>query len=154
MKRWRIWPPSWKSEKKAPRSGCFQTVDKVGILSSRTSDRCHWCGDPHPKSLKNTAFLKKNGLPRQCEHWLAMTCLGFVYTLKRLRAEPLPSQNSILKTQFSKLLYARAAPRALQASRASPSGASLQMTLSQASTAPAVLQSSSQERIHSPSPQP
>ena len=53
-----------------------QTVDKVGFLSSRTSDRCHWCGDPHPKSPKNTTFLKKNGLPRQCEHWLAMTCFG------------------------------------------------------------------------------
>ena len=59
-----------------PPLGEAQTVDKVGLLSSRTSDRCHWCGDPHPKSLKNTAFLKKNGLPRQCAHWLAMTCFG------------------------------------------------------------------------------
>ena len=56
--------------------GEAQTVDKVGILSSRTSDRCHWCGDPYPKSLENTTFLKKNGLPRQCAHWLAMTHFG------------------------------------------------------------------------------
>ena len=50
-----------------PPLGEAQTVDKVGLLSSRTSDRCHWCGDPHPKSLENTAFLKKNGLPRRRE---------------------------------------------------------------------------------------
>ena len=69
------------AESVPPPAGEDQTVDKVGFLSSRTSDRCHWCGDPHPKSLKNTAFLKKNGLPRQCEHWLAMTCFGFVDSL-------------------------------------------------------------------------
>lgn len=49
---------------------------------------------------------------------------------------------------------ARAAPRALQAAAAASSGASLQMTLSQARTAPARRQDCSQLRIHSPSPQP
>ena len=49
---------------------------------------------------------------------------------------------------------ARAAPSARQASKASSSGASLQVTLSAAKTQPAPTQSSSQVRIHSPSPQP
>ncbi len=66
-----------------PKGVAVQTVDKVGILSSRTSDRCHWCGDPHSKSLENTAFLKKNGLPRQCAHWLAMTWFGVCLQLER-----------------------------------------------------------------------
>ena len=47
-----------------------------------------------------------------------------------------------------------AAPRALQASTAASSGASFAVTLSQAKTAPAALQSSSQLRIHSQSPHP
>ena len=63
----------------------IQTVDKVGLLSSRTSDRCHWCGDPYPKSLENTTFLKKNGLPRQCAHWLAMTCFGVCLHIENTR---------------------------------------------------------------------
>ena len=50
--------------------------------------------------------------------------------------------------------YASAAPSALQAAAASSSGASLQITLSQASTAPSAAQVSSHVRIHSPSPQP
>ena len=47
-----------------------------------------------------------------------------------------------------------AAPSDLQAASASSSGASLQITLSQANTAPSAAQVSSQLRIHSPSPQP
>ncbi len=47
-----------------------------------------------------------------------------------------------------------AAPSVLQASTASSSGASLQMTKSQAITAPSSTQRSFQLRIHSPSPQP
>ena len=50
--------------------------------------------------------------------------------------------------------HASAAPRALQASMASSSGASLQMTLSQARETPAAAQSCSQFCIHSPPPQP
>ena len=49
---------------------------------------------------------------------------------------------------------ASALPRASQFAAASASGASLQITLSQARTAPSPLQVSSQFRIHSPSPQP
>ena len=52
------------------------------------------------------------------------------------------------------LRYTNAAPSALQAAVASSSGASQQVTLSQARTAPSVLQVSSHVRIHSPSPQP
>ena len=63
---WRELPPAGGS------TDCRQSW----FLSSRTSDRCHWCGDPYPKSLENTTFLKKNGLPRQCAHWLAMTHFG------------------------------------------------------------------------------
>ena len=37
----------------------FQTVDKVGSLSSRTSDRCHWCGDPHLKALEYQHFRRE-----------------------------------------------------------------------------------------------
>ena len=50
--------------------------------------------------------------------------------------------------------HTSAAPRALQDATASSSGASLQITLSQARTAPSSLHLSSQLRIHSPSPQP
>ena len=51
-------------------------------------------------------------------------------------------------------VQARAAPSSRQAERASSSGASLQITLSQARSAPSSLQRDSQLRIHSPSPQP
>lgn len=50
--------------------------------------------------------------------------------------------------------YASAAPRALQAAMPSSFGASLQITLSAASTAPKSAHWSSQECIHSPVPQP
>ena len=50
--------------------------------------------------------------------------------------------------------YFSASPSFSQAAMASSSGVSWQITLSQTSTAPAVRQSSSQLRIHSPSPQP
>ena len=49
---------------------------------------------------------------------------------------------------------ARAAPRARQADRASSSGASLQITLSQTRFALSSLHRASQLRIHSPSPHP
>ena len=49
---------------------------------------------------------------------------------------------------------ASAAPSARQLLSAASSGASWVMTLSAASTAPAAVQSASQLRIHSPSPQP
>ena len=35
------------------------------VVSLRTSDRCHWCGNP----------LLFGGFPRQCAHWLGMTLL-------------------------------------------------------------------------------
>ncbi len=57
------------------------------------------------------------------------------------------------RTRFA-AYSASAAPSDLQAAWASSSGASLQITLSQASTAPSAAQVSSQLRIHSPSPQP
>ena len=38
------------------------------FLSFRTSDRCHWCGNPHLRNVEILAFFKNNGLPRQCAH--------------------------------------------------------------------------------------
>ena len=53
-----------------------------------------------------------------------------------------------------RIRQARARPRAMQASCASASGISLQITGSARSCAPSARQSASQVRIHSPSPQP
>lgn len=53
-----------------------------------------------------------------------------------------------------KSYFASASPSARQEASACSSGASQQMTLSQARRIPAALQSSSHVRIHSPSPQP
>ena len=55
---------------------------------------------------------------------------------------------------FAYQALARAVPRALQASVASPSGAPLAITGSATRRAPAAWASSAQVRIHSPSPQP
>ena len=77
----------------------FFTLSKNSSLSFRTSDRSHWGGNPQPKpplckgrwreapeglsvagaipqSPSVTAPFTQGaryGLPRQCEHWLAMT---------------------------------------------------------------------------------
>ena len=51
------------------------------------------------KALKTQLFLKKNGLPRQCAHWLAMTCLGVCLHIEGASFDA-PSK---LKTQISKL---------------------------------------------------
>ena len=56
--------------------------------------------------------------------------------------------------QYRSYHYANAFPSVIQAAFPLSSGASLQITLSAASTAPADRHLSSQERIHSPSPQP
>ena len=52
--------------------------------SFRTSDRSHWCGNP--------LFIRRqNGLPRQCEHWLAMTAhfaARFFYTSHKPEKSP------------------------------------------------------------------
>ena len=38
----------------------------INRMSLRTSDRCHWCGNPHPLSHSDDEhFQKKNGLPRR-----------------------------------------------------------------------------------------
>ena len=50
--------------------------------------------------------------------------------------------------------YANAFPSETQSASACASGASLQITLLHANCAPVLMQSSSQVRIHSPSPQP
>ena len=43
-------------------------------LSLRTSDRCHWCGNPLSfLTVSSFACVRGCGLPRQCAHWLAMT---------------------------------------------------------------------------------
>ena len=43
-------------------------------LSLRTSDRCHWCGNPFSfLTVSASCCVKRCGLPRQCAHWLAMT---------------------------------------------------------------------------------
>ena len=53
------------------RSDCRQSR----FLSLRTSDRRHWCGNPYsPKTACSLTFLPENGFPRQCAHWLGMTC--------------------------------------------------------------------------------
>ena len=37
----------------------------INRMSLRTSDRCHWCGNPHPLSrFDYEHFKKENGLPR------------------------------------------------------------------------------------------
>ena len=85
-------PPSNWHIKKPPAfaGGFFQRVDNPTPLSFRTSDRCHWCGNPYlfrQEPAKSAGFVRfRNGLPRQCvpqghllrgAHWLAMT--GFFY---------------------------------------------------------------------------
>ena len=54
-----------------------QRVDKPTPLSFRTSDRCHWCGNPYlfrQEPAKSAGFVRfRNGLPRQSADWLAMT---------------------------------------------------------------------------------
>ena len=43
-------------------------------LSLRTSDRCHWCGNPFSfLAILSLECVMGCGLPRQCAHWLAMT---------------------------------------------------------------------------------
>ena len=43
-------------------------------LSLRTSDRCHWCGNPFSfLAISSLKCIRGCGLPRQCVHWLAMT---------------------------------------------------------------------------------
>ena len=48
----------------------FMTAEKG--LALRTSDRCHWCGNPYDlrSSLKEPL---RNGFPRRCAHRLGMT---------------------------------------------------------------------------------
>ncbi len=73
---------------------------------------------------------------------------------RRLGAkDPLSSRRRFIQ-RFLRLYQASASPRLRQALRASSSGVSWQITLSQAKFAPFSRQLSSQVRIHSPSPQP
>ena len=63
--------------------GFTQPLDKLEFgdlycattkLSLRTSDRCHWCGNPFSfLTVSASCCVKRCGLPRQCAHWLAMT---------------------------------------------------------------------------------
>ena len=66
--------------------------------SLRTSDRCHWCGNP-PQWWDCIVFLTINvwkfrGLPRQCAHWLAMTSffqtprqIGICWTARKMKSQ-------------------------------------------------------------------
>ena len=76
-----------------------------------------------------------------------------------LKGREFPKSNAVTAVPFLAVKRPRPysasfLPRAWQALRASSSGASLQITLSPAKTAPSPRQVSSQLRIHSPSPQP
>ena len=48
----------------------------IKIVSLRTSDRCHWCGN----------LLLFWGFPRQCAHWLGMTYYLILMTLPTMGA--------------------------------------------------------------------
>ena len=71
-----------------------------------------------------------------------------------LTGEPERRQETSASCLLRCFCQASDAPSSRQAARASSSGASLQITLSQARLAPSSLQRDSQLRIHSPSPQP
>ena len=63
--------PLLRGNSKLLPSDCRQSR----VLSLRTSDRRHWCGNPYsPKTACSLTFLPENGFPRQCAHWLGMTC--------------------------------------------------------------------------------
>ena len=56
-----------------------QIAQRKRKLSLRTSDRCHWCGNPPDFSSRyQEVSLLTGGFPRQCAHWLGMTVLLFV----------------------------------------------------------------------------
>ena len=70
------------------------------------------------------------------------------------RQQRLPALPQTAAQEVQSVQAARVLPMARRASRAVSSGASQQITLSQTRFTPASAQSFSQERIHSPSPQP
>ena len=80
--------------------------------------------------------------------------LGSKLVLPKLTGEPERRQETSASCLLRCFCQASDAPSSRQAARASSSGASLQITLSQARLAPSSLQRDSQLRIHSPSPQP
>ena len=108
-------------------------------------------GAPAPVRLSMVLGIS-GGLPRQCEHWFAMTYAlpgAFFFECHPL-SQKTHTGNAIRHCPYtirgnplggilggiSVLAYASAAPRFRQASWASSSGASWQITLSQASFAP------------------
>ena len=53
-----------------------QIAQRKRKLSLRTSDRCHWCGNP-PQFFESVSggFPSDRGFPHQCAHWFGMTTL-------------------------------------------------------------------------------
>ena len=66
--------PSYHPAVKKATGKTARALPGAGVrLSLRTSDRCHWCGNPHLLTLRYlTRFPKGNGLPRSLRD-LAMT---------------------------------------------------------------------------------
>ena len=58
-----------------------QTVDKPQNLSFRTSDRCHWCGNPHPKNVEISTTSRRTDCHNQCAHWFRNDENGTLSTL-------------------------------------------------------------------------
>ena len=75
--------------------------------SLRTSDRCHWCGNPHQVSGN------LGGFPRQCAHWLGMTLFRYVFASLRnqsadwLWQSVLPAMHSIARRRRNLKLFAK-----------------------------------------------
>ena len=84
-KRQSVWRWKCSSSKNNKIWGCLtkerfrQIAQRKRKLSLRTSDRCHWCGNPPDFSSRyQEVSLLTGGFPRQCAHWLGMTVLLFV----------------------------------------------------------------------------
>lgn len=123
------WPPSALTADH-PRSGRKPdrtTAQWGGLAVKRKSTKRHFKRFVHQESVSKRRQLIKTAAVQQTE---------------RLPFAGIESA------------YCSALPNCSQAFNASASGSSWQMTLSQTRTTPAARQSSSQERIHSPSPQP
>ena len=53
------------------------------FLSLRTSDRCHWCGNPHSlKALIFLSFIRERIPTPVLRHWLGMTATGVCLQLE------------------------------------------------------------------------
>ena len=85
------------------------------FLSLRTSDRRHWCGNPYsPKSACSLTFLPENGFPRQCAHWLGMTCFELCLHIETYQEQVSPWQSKMHFMFFPTALVGDFAPQSLE----------------------------------------